>query len=86
MQIVQVIPGDLKKIQIIDRWYHKEYLNIEQPQVNDTHLRTTYRLNKSLSSDLNYMDTDGLPMCLDTKKKPIAISMKPMARQQTKYL
>ena len=50
------IPADLKKILVLDEWYHRDYVEFDQPEINDEHLRTTYEVNKNLAGGQEYMD------------------------------
>lgn len=47
-ELYKSIPKELKKIFVIDEWYHRDFNEIIQPTMNDEHLRTTYEFNKNL--------------------------------------
>ena len=47
-ELYKSIPRDLKKILVIDEWYHKDFNEIAQPTMSDEQLKTTYEFNKSL--------------------------------------
>jgi hypothetical protein len=47
-ELYKSIPKDLKKILVIDEWYHRDFNEIEQPTMSDEHLRSTYEFNKNL--------------------------------------
>ena len=55
-ELYKSIPHDLNKILVIDGWYRKDFIEIVQPEISDENLRTTYELNKQLSSEHEYMD------------------------------
>ena len=42
------IPKELKKIFVIDEWYHRDFQEIIQPTMSDEQLRATYEFNKNL--------------------------------------
>lgn len=43
------IPKDLRKIFVLDEWYHKDFQLQISPTMTDEHLRQTYELNKNLT-------------------------------------
>ena len=47
-ELYKSIPKELKKIYIIDEWYHHDFCEIVQPTISDEHLLTTYEFNKNL--------------------------------------
>ncbi|RXK58047.1 hypothetical protein ESA94_18715 [Lacibacter luteus] len=47
-ELYKSIPKELKKIFVIDEWYHRDFNEIIQPTISDEHLRTTYEFNKNL--------------------------------------
>ncbi|MCU7549579.1 hypothetical protein OCK74_10665 [Chitinophagaceae bacterium LB-8] len=55
-ELYKSIPGDLKKILVLDEWYHRDYIEVVQPKISDEHLRYTYEFNKNLASGQEYMD------------------------------
>jgi len=46
------LPSDLKKILVIDEWYHKDFNEIIQPLISDEHLKQTFDMNKLLKEQL----------------------------------
>jgi hypothetical protein len=48
-ELYKSIPTDLKKILVIDEWFHKDFPLQITPTITDEHLRQTYELNKSLT-------------------------------------
>lgn len=50
------IPKDLMKILVLDEWYHRDYVDIVQPEISDEHLRYTYEFNKNLAGGQEFMD------------------------------
>lgn len=55
-QLYKSVPTDLKKILVLDEWYHRDYVEIVQPEISDDHLRYTYEFNKNLAGGQEYMD------------------------------
>jgi hypothetical protein len=47
-ELYKSIPKNLKKILVIDKWYHRDFNEIIQPSMSDEHLRATYEFNKNL--------------------------------------
>lgn len=50
-ELYKSIPASLKKILVLDEWYHQDYLGLEQPTLNNENLRVTYEINKILEGD-----------------------------------
>jgi len=50
-ELYKSIPKELKKIFVIDEWYHRDFIEIIQPTMSDEHLRNTYEFNKNLVGD-----------------------------------
>lgn len=49
-ELYKSIPGELKKILVIDEWFHKDFEKLPQPPIiSDEHLRYTYEFNKKLT-------------------------------------
>jgi hypothetical protein len=55
-ELYKSIPTDLKKILVLDEWYHRDYVEIVQPEISEEHLRYTYDFNKNLVGEQEYMD------------------------------
>jgi hypothetical protein len=49
-ELYKFIPTDLKKILVLDEWFHKDFLLELTQTTTDEHLRQTYELNKSLNA------------------------------------
>jgi hypothetical protein len=47
-ELYKSIPKELKKILVIDEWYHLDFNEIIQPKMSDEQLRTTYEFNKNI--------------------------------------
>ena len=47
-ELYKSIPKELKKILVIDEWYHRDFKEIIQPTLSDEQLRNTFELNKNL--------------------------------------
>jgi len=43
------IPKNLKKILVLDEWYHKDFTISDSPSMSDEHLKYTYEFNKKLT-------------------------------------
>jgi hypothetical protein len=48
-ELYKSIPTDLKKILVLNEWYHKDFQLQISPTMTDDHLRQTFEFNKSLS-------------------------------------
>ena len=57
-ELYKSIPADLKKILVLDEWYHRAYLEIIQPEISDEHLRYTYEYNKENYYSLKGQDAE----------------------------
>lgn len=55
-ELYKSIPQDIKKILVIDEWYHRDFNEIIIPSISDEHLKATYEFNKNLVADQEYMD------------------------------
>lgn len=55
-ELYKSIPKDLKKLLVIDEWYHRDFTEIVHPTISDEHLRTTYEFNKNLVAGQDFMD------------------------------
>ena len=55
-ELYKSIPTDLKKILVLNEWYHRDYVEIVQPEISDEHLRHTYEFNKNLAGEQEFMD------------------------------
>lgn len=56
-ELFKSIPKDMKKILVIDEWYHKDFLMPHQPSMSDGQLRQTYEFNKKLTglADMDFL-------------------------------
>lgn len=57
-ELYKSIPKLLKKILVLDEWYHREFLELEQPSLSDEQLRATYEMNKNVLGDQFPWDFD----------------------------
>ncbi|HZE85265.1 MAG TPA: hypothetical protein VE035_13215 [Puia sp.] len=55
-ELYKSIPAALKKILVIDEWYHRDFVEIVHPAMSDEHLKATYEFNKNLVPGQEYMD------------------------------
>jgi hypothetical protein len=49
IELYKSIPTDLKKILVIDEWFHKDFQLQISPAMTDEHLRQTFEFNKNLT-------------------------------------
>jgi hypothetical protein len=45
-ELYKSIPRDLKKILVLDEWYHKDFSEIYAPMMSDEYLKYIYEFNK----------------------------------------
>lgn len=57
-ELYKSIPADLKKIFVIDEWYHRDYVEISHPAISEDHLRYTYEFNSDNYYSLKGQDTE----------------------------
>ncbi|HRX93045.1 MAG TPA: hypothetical protein P5158_02960 [Chitinophagaceae bacterium] len=50
-ELYKSIPKELKKILVIDEWYHRDFGELFQPNISDEHLKATYEFNKNLTDN-----------------------------------
>jgi len=55
-ELYKSIPKDLKKILVIDEWYHRDFAELLQSTMSDEQLKTTYEFNKELAGGNYPMD------------------------------
>jgi hypothetical protein len=55
-ELYKSIPEDLKKILVIDEWYHRDFNEIVLPTMSDEQLRMTYEFNKNLVNGEHPLD------------------------------
>jgi hypothetical protein len=55
-ELYKSIPTDFNKILVLDEWHHRDYVQIEHPEISDEHLLYTYEFNKNLAGGQEYMD------------------------------
>jgi hypothetical protein len=55
-ELYKSIPGNLKKILVLDEWYHRDFVEVIQPKISDEQIRKTYEFNKNLSEGKDIMD------------------------------
>jgi len=48
-ELYKSIPADLKKILVLDEWFHKDFQLQISPTMTDEHLRQTFEFNKNLT-------------------------------------
>lgn len=48
-ELYKSIPTDLKKILVLDEWFHKDFLLIYSPKMADEQLRQSFEFNKNLT-------------------------------------
>lgn len=55
-ELYKSLPKDLKKILVIDKWYHRDFVEIIQPTLSGEHLKRVYEFNKNLATGQQYTD------------------------------
>ena len=55
-ELYKSIPDSLKKILVIDQWYHRDFIELVHPAISDDHLKATYELNKNMRVGQDFMD------------------------------
>lgn len=55
-ELYKSIPVDLKKIMVINEWYHRDFNELIQPTIDLGSIRTIYDFNKSLRTGQDFMD------------------------------
>ena len=50
-ELYKSIPSDLKKVLVLDEWFHKDFQLQVSPTMTDEHLRQVYDLNKSMAGN-----------------------------------
>jgi hypothetical protein len=53
-ELYKSIPNDLKKILVLNEWFHKDFPLEIRPTMSDEQLRKTYKLNKSGLDGMNF--------------------------------
>ncbi|MCR8561314.1 hypothetical protein KXD93_26915 [Mucilaginibacter sp. BJC16-A38] len=53
-QLYECIPADLKKILVLDEWYHKDFNGYLAPELTPGQLRITYELNKERMQGMSF--------------------------------
>lgn len=48
-ELYKSIPKDLKKILVLDEWYHKDFNMIDSPSISEDHLKSIFESNKELN-------------------------------------
>lgn len=46
-ELYKSLPGNLKKILVLDEWYHRDFNEIPQPTLSDEQLRSVFAFNKN---------------------------------------
>lgn len=57
-ELYKSIPTNLKKILVIDEWYHRDFNLQIMPRMTDDELKNTYEFNSNLSEDFKAMSLD----------------------------
>ncbi len=57
-EIYKSLPGNLKKILVLDQWYHRDFSEIPRVALSDEQLRSVYRLNRQFPQNQPFMDFD----------------------------
>jgi len=62
-ELYKSLTSDLKKILVIDEWYHKDFNEIIQPFISDEHLKQTFDMSKLLKEQLGMSEEAFAAMC-----------------------
>lgn len=57
-EIYKSLPENLKKVLVLDQWYHRDFSEIPQVALSDDQLRSVYDLNRRLPQNQSFMDFD----------------------------
>jgi hypothetical protein len=57
-EIYKSLPGNLRKILVLDQWYHRDFSEIPRVALSDEQLRSAYELNKQFPQNQPFMDFD----------------------------
>ena len=57
------------KILVLDEWYHRDFTEIEQPEISDDQLRASYELIKQFSEGQSVMDFDSFVQLNQTQQQ-----------------
>ncbi|HEY8999922.1 MAG TPA: hypothetical protein VIM89_01120 [Mucilaginibacter sp.] len=66
-ELYKSIPEDLKKILVLDEWYHKDFIEIDSPNISDEHLNYIYDFNRNLTG-LNDIDIEAFSNMIRTQE------------------
>lgn len=61
-ELYKSLPSDLKKILVIDEWYHKDFNEIVQPTISDEHLKQTLDINNLVKQQSGLNDEEFVAM------------------------
>lgn len=61
-ELYKSLPSDLKKILVLDEWYHKEFNEIVKPTISDEHLIQTLDINKLVKQQLGLSEEEFVAM------------------------
>lgn len=55
-ELYQLIPKDLQKILVLDKWYHKDYESLYEQHISEEKINITYEVSKHSAGDNKYID------------------------------
>jgi len=61
-ELYKSIPKELKKIMVIDEWYHRDFNEIIQPTISDEHVKQTFDINKLVKLQLGLSEEEFIAM------------------------
>jgi len=61
-ELYKSLPPDLKKILVIDEWYHKDFNEIVQPKISDEHLLQVPDINRLVKEQLKLSEEEFISM------------------------
>ncbi|MES2061048.1 MAG: hypothetical protein V4456_03955 [Bacteroidota bacterium] len=75
-ELYKSIPTDVKKILVLNEWYHKDFLEISHDPISDEHLKYTYEYNKELNGGVAHVDFETFEKLVRQQEQRIANSNK----------
>jgi len=61
-ELYKSLSSDLKKILVIDEWYHKDFNEIVEPTISNEHLKQTFDINKLVNQQLGLSEEEFIAM------------------------
>lgn len=68
-ELYKSIPRELKKILVIDEWYHRDFDELTQPVMNEEQLKAVYEFNKGLAGSSYPIDYESFAKMFSQQKE-----------------